>query len=113
MRSYHFVTIVNANGETNELLTLPSSHGPILLGFTNPDNFRAGLQAAKTYLKSYLKATGRENEKLKVGSMTFNAPSVNALQSMISDSGLVHFDSKIALEGDELFHQLFEEWSGS
>jgi len=108
-RDYHFVVVVNEKGETTELLTLPSSRGPVLVGYVNPDNFRAGLHAAGVYVKEYLKATGKDAQKLRVEGMSFNAPSPNALHSMLSDTGLVHFDATVVLEGDALFYELFDD----
>lgn len=112
MREYYFVVVVNEKGETTELLTLPSSRGPVLLGYVNPANFRAGLHAAGVYLSEYLRATGKESQRLKVKGMSFTAPSPNALVSMLSDTGLVRFDATVVLEGEALFHELFTEWMG-
>jgi hypothetical protein len=112
MREYFFVAVVDENGEMTELLTLPSSQGPILLGYVNSANFRAGLSAAEIYLKEYLKATGKVHQKKTVVGKSFKAPSPNALVSMLADSDLVYFDATVVLEGEALFHELFEEWTG-
>src|SRR5512135_909736 len=109
MRQYYFVAVIDEKGKPTELLTLPSSRGPVLLGFINHANFHAALNAARLYVKSYLKSVGKTESKLSVGTMSFKAPSPNALRSILEDTDLVRFESTLVLEGEPLFSQVFAE----